>query len=322
MVTAARWVIPGGASGHPSPESPRPTVVEQGAAPMIPLVISVLFAAAYSHVMRHGQEGKCSMVWVGGISYAVACAVTMATWVFLPGTELGWQELVFGVIGGVAWLAAYLLLSASIRLAGVTIAQCVGWLGVAVPVAASVLLWREIPNTSQYVGLGLMVMALFLLAPGKTSNVTRRSKWKVPALLGLFAAEGVVNVAMKAFTETASEARTPGLLVFMFAVAGLGNLVLAGRQGRSASRSDVGHGVVLGLVAATANYALVVAIGRLAGPVVFPAFWAGTILVTSVGAMALWRERYNLRAIGGMTMALLTMVFISVDVVALLRGLK
>jgi len=65
---------------------------------MIPLIISVLFAASYSHVMRHGQERKCSMVWVGGISYAVACAVSVAIWTFLPGTELGCQELVFGAI--------------------------------------------------------------------------------------------------------------------------------------------------------------------------------------------------------------------------------
>lgn len=289
---------------------------------MTPLIISVFFAASYSHVMRHGQERKCRMVWVGGINYAVACAVAVVIWVFLPGTELGWQELVFGVIGGAAWFAGYLLLNASIRLAGVTIAQCVGWLGVAVPVAASILFWREIPNTSQYAGLALMVVALFLLAPGQTSNVTRRSKWKVPALLGLFAVEGVINVVMKAFVETTSEARTPGLLVFMFAVAGLGNVVLAVRQGRGVSRSDVGHGAVLGLVAVAANYAFVVAIGRLEGPVVFPAFWAGTVLVTSVGAIVLWRERYNLRALAGMIVALLTAIFISVDVVALLRGLK
>lgn len=289
---------------------------------MIPLIISVFFAASYSHIVRHGHEGKCGMVWVGAINYAVACAVTVPIWVFLPGTTLGWQEWVFGAIGGAAWFAGYLLLSASIRLAGVTIAQCVGWLGVAVPVVASILFWREIPNLSQCAGLALMVVALFLLAPGETSNVALRSKWKVPALLGLFAAEGVINVAMKAFTESASEARTPGLLVFMFAVAGLGNVVLAGRQGCRARRSDVAHGVVLGLVAAAANYALVVAIGRLEGPVVFPAFWAGTLLLTSVGAMVLWRERYSLRAIAGMVVALLTMVFISVDVVALLRGLK
>ena len=289
---------------------------------MTPLIVSVFFAASYSHVMRHGQEGKCSMAWVGGINYAVASAVAVAIWAFLPGTKLGWPEWVFGVIGGAAWFAGYLLLNASIRLAGVTIAQCVGWLGVAVPVAASILFWREIPNASQVAGLALMGAALFLLAPGKTSNVTRRSKWKAPALLGLFAVEGVIGVVMKAFAETASEARTPGLLIFMFAVAGLGTVMVARRQGRGPSRSDTGHGVVLGLVAVAANYAFVVAVGRIEGPVVFPAFWAGTILVTSVGAMVLWRERYNLRAVAGMIVALLTMIFISVDVIALLRGLK
>ena len=83
----------------------------------------------------------------------------------------------------------------------------------------------------------------------------------------------------------------------------------------------MGHGVVLGLVAVLANYALVVAVGRLDGFVVFPVFWAGTLLVVSIIAMALWRERYNVRAVVGMIVALLTVIFISVDVVALLRGI-
>ena len=288
---------------------------------MTPLIISVLFAASYAHIMRHAHADACSMVWVGGINYAVACTLTVVIWVFLPGTALGWQELVFGVIGGVAWFAGYLLLNASIRLAGVTIAQCVGWLGVGVPVAASIVFWQEVPNSSQCAGLALMVMALFLLAPGETSNVARKSKWKVPALLGLFAAEGVINVVMKAFAETASETRTSGLLVFMFAVAGLGNLVVATRWKRCPGRSDLGHGAVLGLVAVAANYALVVAIARLEGPVVFPAFWAGTIILTGVAAMVLWRERYSRRAVAGMIAALLTIIFISVDVTALLKGL-
>jgi len=289
---------------------------------VIPLLISVLFAASYSHIVRHGQARTCSTVWVGAISYGVACAASLAVWLFRPQAALGWQEWIFGFVGGAGWFVAYLLLNLSIRLAGVSIAQCVGWLGVAFPVAAAAVLWREIPNASQWAGLSLMVLALILLAPGETSNVTNRSRWKVPALLGLFTAEGIVNVAMKAFAETASEARTSGLLLVMFAVAGLGNLGLVARQGRPARWSDVGHGALLGIVAVAANYALVVAIARLKAPVVFPAFWAGTLLLTSLGAMILWRERYKFRAIAGMILALLTTIFVSVDVFTLLRGLK
>jgi len=60
---------------------------------MTPLIIAVLFASSYSHVMRHGQEGKCRMVWVGGISYVVACAVTVPIWAFLRHAELNPSRL-------------------------------------------------------------------------------------------------------------------------------------------------------------------------------------------------------------------------------------
>ena len=251
----------------------------------------------------------------------MAFVVAVLMWAFSSEPNLARPEIVFGILGGIGWFTAYLLLDMSIRLAGVTIAQCVGWLGVSVPVAASILFWGEIPNASQCIGMGTMVLALFLLTPGKTSNVARKSKWRVPVLLGLFAAEGGVAVAMKAFSETASESRTSGLLVFMFMVAGLGSTVTALLQGRRISAGDIAHGGPLGIVAVLANYTLVVAIGRLDGVVVFPVFWAGTILLVSISAMILWRERYSVRAMIGMMVALLTVIFVSMDVPAMIRGM-
>lgn len=270
------------------------------------------------------------MVWVGAVNYFAACLMSVVAWLVVFGAGMGWEDVIYGSAGGATWFVAYLLLNASIRLAGVSIAQCVGWLGVVVPVAASIFLWREMPNASQYVGLALMVVALVLLAPGKTSNVAVKSDWKVPVLLGLFAAEGVINVVIKGFTESLksqglsqldADARFAGALIFMFGVAGLGMLCLGVFKERKPLRGNLPHGLVLGITSFVANYAFIMAVARLHGPVVFPCFWAGTILCTSVAAMVLWKERYSVRAVLGMVVALVTMIFINVNVIAWLRAL-
>jgi len=294
------------------------------------LIVSVLLAAAFGHIMRLAQERRCRMAWVGALNYLTACVPSIITWRMLVGTPLGPQEIIFGVMGGASWATAYLLMDVAIRLAGVSITQCVGWLGVTVPVALSALFFGETPNASQYAGLGMMVVAMLLLTPGTTSNVTRRSPWKVPALLGVFTCEGMINMAMKGFEvsvksggATAGEvdARISGLLIFMFATAAAGVLVAALARRERPRRREVIHGTALGLTAFLANFAFLRALNRFPAPIVFPGFWSGVILVTGVAAMLIWGERYTRRAWLGVFAALLTMILVSVDVFALFRSL-
>lgn len=297
---------------------------------MFALITSIFFAVAFCHVMRHAQERKCSMVGVASVSYPAACVLSVCAWAVIFRSTIGWQELVFGVMGGLAWFSAYLLMDLSIRLAGLSITQCVGWLGVVVPIIVAAVFFDEIPNTSQYIGMGLMALALGLLTPGKTSNVTRRSKWKVPALLGIFVCEGLLNMSVKGFevslksaglTHAQVDARGSGLLVILFGAAGLAMLILAMFRRQKPSLSDALHGLSLGVVAFTANYAFVAAVNRLHAAMLFPAYWAGVLLLGSTSAIIFWKERYPVRAWTGMAVALLTMIFVSVDVVAWLRGL-
>ena len=298
---------------------------------MLTLPAAIILAVAFGHVMRHAQERKNAMVCVAAVGYLTACAFSIGAWVLVSGSPIGRPEIAFGLIGGLAWFVAYLLMDTSIRLAGLSITQCVGWLGVVVPVPAAAIFFGETPNTSQYMGLGLMLFALILLTPGESSNVTRKSKWKAPALLGVFACEGVVGMAFKGFDvslkssgciQAEVDARCPGFLIFTFAAAGIPMLILAAARNRKPSRSDVGHGLALSVVAFSANYAFIAAVNRLAVPVMFPAYWAGVLLLASISAAVIWKERYKLRIWAGMAIALMTLIFVSIDVVAWLQAFR
>jgi len=298
---------------------------------MLMLAAAIILAVAFGHVMRHAQERKSAMRSVAAVGYLAACALSIGAWVFMSGDPIGRPEMAFGVMGGLAWFVAFLLMDVSIRLAGLTITQCVGWLGVVAPIPAAAIFFGETPNTSQYIGLGLMAFALILLTPGETSNVTRKSKWKVPALLGVFTCEGVVNLAFKGFelslkssgfAQAEVDARSPGLLIFTFAAAGIPMLILAAAGKRKPSRNDVGHGLALAVVAFSANYAFIAAVNRLPAPVMFPAYWAGMLLLASISAAVIWKERYRPRTWAGMTLALTTLVFVSIDIVAWLRTFR
>jgi len=293
------------------------------------LMAAILLGAAFGHVMRMAQGGKCRMLWVGAVNYISACVMSVIAWRLAFRVPLGAHEVAYGIVGGASWAMSYLLLDVGIRLAGVSITQCVGWLGIAVPVPLSALFFGEALNGSQYAGLAAMVVALFLLAPGETSNVRQKSRWAVPALLGVFASEGVICMAMKGFEVSLKshgaelqdvDSRIPGLLIFLFGAAGTGLLAIGIlRRIRPAGR-DVGYGIGLGATAFLGNLAFMRAVNRIPAPVMFPGYWAGVIVVTGIASMLLWRERYRFRAWLGMFAALLTMIFVSVDVFGLLRN--
>ena len=283
-------------------------------------MISIVSCVAFAHIIRYGQERKRKMIWLGAFNYATAAAASAILWSFQKGAPLVWQRAVFGMVAGVGIVCAYLLLTASIRMVGVGISQCAGWMAVAVPVAASVFIWNEPVNIPQGLGLLLVMVSLVLLSMGQGGNVGAKSKWKVAALAGLFCAEGVINIAMKAFEESmkakgqiVSGGGDGGFLLFMFGVAAAGNLIIAMKKEARPERKDMAHGGVLGMVNFVANFTLLQAIALMAGPRVFPTFAVGTVLLTASVSMLLWKERYGRKAMAGMALAAMAILLLSIE---------
>lgn len=249
------------------------------------------------------------MAWTGAVSYAVAAAVAVL-WLAARSVPIGWREVGYGAVGGLAWVGAYLSFNLGIRLAGVSITQCVAWLAVTVPVAAGILIWGETPTWRQSVGLALVVVALGLLVLEQPKGRSEPSRWRLPALVAAFLAEGANTLAMKAYTRSAPGADDSGLLLCMFVAAAAGMALAAARTEAKPRPGAAVHGTVLGAASVGANLAFMAAMRQLPAPVMFPSFWAGSVVLTAATAMVLWRERYRPRAILGMVLAVASMVLL------------
>jgi multidrug transporter EmrE-like cation transporter len=134
----------------------------------------------------------------------------------------------------------------------------------------------------------------------------------VPILLAAFLAEGANSVAMKAYTKAAPDADDSGVLLCMFGAAAVGMVPVAALAEARPRLGEVGHGTLLGAVIAVANPAFMAAMRQLPAPVMFPSFWAGSVVLTALVAAWLWRERYRTRALVGMALAVVAMVLLHV----------
>ncbi|MBI4634386.1 MAG: hypothetical protein HY742_10900 [Deltaproteobacteria bacterium] len=277
---------------------------------MTGLFLAVIFGAAFSHLIRYGQHRAQNMLWVAPVNYWTATAASLFLWVAGPHPVVSWGEAFLGVVAGAALGSAFYFLNSAIKLAGVGVAQSVGRLSVAIPVLASIVIWDEQPGLARGIGFALALVAIPMLTQGRGMVGLERNKWKPLVLFGSFVTIGIVGVAMKSFSRTLA-AGEPAFLTLMFFTAAIGaQTVVLAKPGRLRV-SDMLLGGALGLTNVISNYGIIHALATLPGTVVFPTVSAGAIVLTSVCAAIIWKERYTGTAILGMVIASIALVLIN-----------
>jgi len=239
-----------------------------------------------------------------------------------------------GVWQGVLFIGGFWLFSLAIREAGMGLAAGVMRLSVVIPFLASWFIWGETPSAAQVVGLVLAGAAFFLVArpaaepPGKLGPPTpggppmeTASGAKTLGLLALlFASGGLVDVNMKIFRETFSAAAGGGVpisafLVFVFGVAFLvGALAVVGtgvRTGRWPSAQAWAWGVGLGLINYGSAEFLLRALDSLDGTVAFPANSVAIVFGAALIGWLVWRERLSRANLVGLGLAAVALVLLA-----------
>jgi drug/metabolite transporter (DMT)-like permease len=210
-----------------------------------------------------------------------------------------------------AIVGAYFLMVPSLRISGVGITQSVGRLAVVVPVGASILMWGERPDGLRWVGLVLALVSFPLLARSRAVQADEGLRWRAPLLAGFFAVNGIMGVCQKAYAHETPFGGRPGFLCFLFGIAAVVMMVAAARERRWPDCREAVHGLALGMANVGANFSVLSALAYLPGTVVFPTTSAAVIMLTSILAVFLWRERFDRKAMGGMALAIAAIVLIN-----------
>jgi drug/metabolite transporter (DMT)-like permease len=277
---------------------------------MIWMAVCAVFSAAFGHVMRYGQARGRSMPWVGAWNY---CFAALGCWVIFgamqPAAPLRGDAALLGSLTGVCFVAAYFLMEGCIRAAGVGITQTVNRLSVAIPVAASMLVWAETPSVAQRCGIALALAAFPFLAYGRALPVEPNHPGKIAWLALCFLVQGLAGLFMKAYSHRAPDAEMQ-FLCFLFSAAAVVCVAVAMTTSRP-RRPELAHGLALGATNVLSNLGLLYALAVRPGTVVFPTTSAAAILLSAAGAAVLWRERYRGVALIGLVLAAMALVLVN-----------
>ena len=279
---------------------------------MLYLLLAVLSSAMISVIMRLSSDktnGR-SMLAVNYLTCLLLAAICAEPGAFLPGRMTPGDGLVtagMGAVNGALYLAGFMLLQFSVRENGLVLSSLFMKLGLLVPMAVSVFLFKEIPTPLQIAGFLAAVGAIVLLNSAKDTAGKTGSGM---SLILLLLAGGGGDAMSKVFQMTGPAGMEALFLLCTFAAAFLFCLVPVIRNKERPGKAELLFGALVGVPNFFSAKFLLGALERLPAVIVYPTYSVATILAVTAAGMLLVREKLSKRQIiaGGIILAALVLL--------------
>lgn len=284
---------------------------------MLLLVAHLIGNAAFTLLVRFARSPRFDYATVGATNYATGAMLAVAVFIATGADAPSWASLAAGAVNGAQYQLTFLFMHALIGVGGIAVATSVLRLAAAVPVVASMVVWREPVSLVQAGGLVLAVIALPLLAGVNPSIRARHDLGAYPStarvaitVVATLFVTGAGLLAAKVFAELSVPDDRPAYVAAAYLTATAFSAITWRRQPRGDGRhtatgrvQSLGLGVVTGAVNFGQLSAFLPALASVPGVIAFPIAAAGGLMCTVIGGWAFFRERLTVRHSAGLALA-------------------
>ena len=269
---------------------------------LLTLVLPIASMASLNMVIRL-SVGRSKTRWgVIAFNYLTGSAISLT--LVLSGGPLGASPFTFalGAVTGALYSGGMFLSMTTMGRSGASIAASVSQLSVVVPVAASVLVYGESLGGLQLLGAAVAVAALPFLAY-KGDRDGPLDKGLVPLMVAMLVVQGLAQLSSKALVASGLEAERNMYFLTVFTSAAILTAPLAFRaRSQVALPRDAGLGVGVGALNMLTNMSILLALRSVPASLFFPLNGSGGLMLTTLAAMLLFRER--IRGVNALGVAL------------------
>jgi multidrug transporter EmrE-like cation transporter len=218
--------------------------------------------------------------------------------------------LASGIPAGGFYYLGIITLQRSIRECGVSLTGSFSKMGVLVPMALSMVLWREIPAPVQWIGILLALAAILAGSVGSRTGEGDRPGLR-PVLLLLFLAVGMAEFSNKVYQFYGASGLKNLFLLAVFVTALALSTVRVARRGIRLHRVSFLTGLAVGVPNYFASFFLIAALSRMSATVVFPVYGALTICLIALFGRLFFGERLKPRERLSVALAAVAMVLVN-----------
>jgi drug/metabolite transporter (DMT)-like permease len=286
---------------------------------LLSIVCSVLLGFIFKLYGRYGVDSFQAIVF--NYVTCVCCG-----WIYSGSLPLGpadgdegkWLPYALGL--GIVFITGFTGAALTVKHFGVTVSQIMQKMSILVTVPFAILVYHESASVWKITGVAMALAAIILVNwpkqsnTGATSSANKNLIW-LPIIT--WALAGVIEITF--LWVQGEKYVAPDNVRFIstvFGTAGVLGLSVAAfnwiRGTMVFSIKNVWGGIILGIPNFGSMYFLLRALGTgLEGSVVFPVINVGIILVTTIGAVALFRERLSTMNWIGFLLALLAIILMA-----------
>jgi multidrug transporter EmrE-like cation transporter len=305
---------------------------------MVYLLLAILCSSSIALILKHSENRRMNRLAVTTSNYFTAFMVSLVIIILRPSVSLDISQIslpsfrndfynvvikgsglfsegssliwavTLGLVTGIFFFLSFIYYQKSVNENGASLSGTFGKLGILIPMLSSILIWKEIPNTLQWLGIILAIASILMV------NLSFNSK--TPAkinltLILLFLFGGIAEFQNKLFQKYAIIEYKDIFLFFVFFMAFLISLVYTIKSGKEVKAGDIFTGLLVGIPNLFSSYFLILALGQIPTSAAFPAYSAGSIVFISIGSLLLYKERLTLKNKFAIFLVIISLILIN-----------
>ena len=277
---------------------------------MIFVIAAALSITCLGLIMRYSTT-KTETLWGVILGNYLTAAGIMAFLVISGGkVEVSAFTLGLGAVTGLTYSAGMYLNLTLMGKRGAAITSSMIQLAVLIPIGVSVFLFGETISQTQLLGIVLAVASLPLLAAKPMENL-ELDREIIPMIIVTIIVVGFSQLSSKILVQSGLEAQNNYFFLAIFSSAALLVSPLAWKNRAEINSRDGLFGLGVGVFNVAANRFLLIALTTLPGAIVFPVSSAGSLLMVTISAIILFKEKVSRVNLTGILLTLVAVVLIN-----------
>lgn len=257
---------------------------------MIYLFLAILSSTLISLIMRASSnkaDKKLSMLAANYVVCSLLAVLSSKNAIFAFGRSDFSNALILGIINGALYLTSFILFQYSTQKNGIVLSSVFMKLGLLVPMAVSVIFFKEIPLPLQIIGFLAAIVAILLI------NWQKGVKLSGSALILLFLllTGGMGDAMAKIFERRGSADFSGSFLFFTFFSALLFCLALICAKREKPNIKSVVWGALIGIPNFFSAKFLLLSLSSIKAVIAYPTYSVTTILLVTLIGTILFKER-------------------------------
>jgi drug/metabolite transporter (DMT)-like permease len=280
---------------------------------MLFVVFGVLTITVITLTNRKAVHTSKTLWGVLATNYMTALSLSLALGIVNGLGLVSSFTWILGFATGLLYAGSLFLNMKIIGRRGASIAISVSQLSVLVPVVLSVALFSETLRANQLVGVVLALVSLPLLATKTGAEASgSMDRGTMMLLVGALLVQGFGQFSSKVLVASGLGAQTGAFFIAVFASATLFTVPVALRHWKNVEMNDLFYGAVVGVSNIGGNLSILLALVALPGAIVFPMVSSGGLLLITILAWFIFKERVGRQNAIGMMLTLSAVLLINV----------